>query len=149
MFSPRCMMWICIKKPPTAPKEKKEKKSGKGKQKTTELETISEAVLTEPDNSRIITKKSRKETQASHASGSGADEGTGVTPGVRCTSITVLKGYDDVTEQPESEDDGDDFIHPKSQLMMLTLIHEAETDEDEFFRSYNSPPPLISHHQMK
>ncbi|GKF84608.1 hypothetical protein Tco_0249506, partial [Tanacetum coccineum] len=33
-------------KPPTAPKEKKEKKSGKGKQKTTELETISEAVLT-------------------------------------------------------------------------------------------------------
>ncbi|GJZ68520.1 hypothetical protein Tco_0631760 [Tanacetum coccineum] len=28
-------------KPPTVPKEKKEKKSGKGKQKTTELETIS------------------------------------------------------------------------------------------------------------
>ncbi|GJT85334.1 hypothetical protein Tco_1067051 [Tanacetum coccineum] len=40
-------------KPPTAPKEKKEKKSGKGKQKTTELETISEAVLTEAEQTRV------------------------------------------------------------------------------------------------
>ncbi|GKB47206.1 hypothetical protein Tco_0897959 [Tanacetum coccineum] len=32
--------------PPTVPKEKKEKKSGKGKQKTTELETTQKAVLT-------------------------------------------------------------------------------------------------------
>ncbi|GJS05946.1 hypothetical protein Tco_0362742 [Tanacetum coccineum] len=32
-------------KPPTVPKEKKEKTSGKGKQKTTELENISEAVF--------------------------------------------------------------------------------------------------------
>ncbi|GJU74261.1 hypothetical protein Tco_1265666 [Tanacetum coccineum] len=69
-------------KPPTAPKEKKEKKSGKGKQKTTELETISEAVLTEAEQLKIITKRSRKETHSSHASGSGADEGTGVTRGV-------------------------------------------------------------------
>ncbi|GJZ17658.1 hypothetical protein Tco_0553781 [Tanacetum coccineum] len=37
-------------KPPTVPKEKKEKKSGKGKQKTTELENISEAVLTEAEH---------------------------------------------------------------------------------------------------
>ncbi|GJR68295.1 hypothetical protein Tco_0014360 [Tanacetum coccineum] len=59
---------------PTVPKEKKEKKSGKGKQKTTELETISEAVLTEAAQLKIITKRSRKETHSSHASGSGADE---------------------------------------------------------------------------
>ncbi|GJT64083.1 hypothetical protein Tco_1015563 [Tanacetum coccineum] len=42
------------------PKEKKEKKSGKGKQKTTELENISEAVLTEAEQLKIITKRSRK-----------------------------------------------------------------------------------------
>ncbi|GJY77975.1 hypothetical protein Tco_0483776 [Tanacetum coccineum] len=47
-------------KPPTVPKEKKEKKSGKGKQKAKELETISEAILTEAEQLKIITKRSRK-----------------------------------------------------------------------------------------
>ncbi|GJY06583.1 hypothetical protein Tco_0373637 [Tanacetum coccineum] len=70
---------ITKRKPPTAPKEKK---YGKGKQKTTELETISEADLTEAEQLKIITKRSRQETHSSHTSGSGADEGTGVTPGV-------------------------------------------------------------------
>ncbi|GJW78309.1 hypothetical protein Tco_0139991 [Tanacetum coccineum] len=69
-------------KPPIVPKEKKGKKSGKGKQKAKELETISEAVLTEAEQLKIITKRSRKETHSSHASGSGTDEGTGVSPGV-------------------------------------------------------------------
>ncbi|GJW42168.1 hypothetical protein Tco_0070967 [Tanacetum coccineum] len=55
---------ITQQKPPTAPKEKK---SGKGKQKTTELETISEADLTEAEQLKIITKRSRQETHSSHA----------------------------------------------------------------------------------
>ncbi|GJS62067.1 hypothetical protein Tco_0656851 [Tanacetum coccineum] len=42
-------------KPPTAPKEKK---SGKGKQKSAELETISEADLTEAEQLKIVTKRS-------------------------------------------------------------------------------------------
>ncbi|GJW92690.1 hypothetical protein Tco_0170243 [Tanacetum coccineum] len=147
-------------KPPTVPKEKKEKKSGKGKQKAKELETISEAVLTEAEQLKIITKRSRKETHSSHASGSGADEGTGVTPGVpdapeydsdddiswkssdddqddEKAQDDEDEGKNDDTEttqddeddnvhdddenaqndddeaQTESEDDGDDFIHPK------------------------------------
>ncbi|GKG39976.1 hypothetical protein Tco_0466753, partial [Tanacetum coccineum] len=58
------------------------KKIGKGKQKAKELETISEVVLTEAEQLMIITKRIRKETHSSHASGSGADEGTGVSPGV-------------------------------------------------------------------
>ncbi|GJT22335.1 hypothetical protein Tco_0892272 [Tanacetum coccineum] len=65
-----------IEKPPTVPKEKKGKKTGKGKQKAIELETISEAVLTEAEQLKIITKRSRKETHNSYASGSGANEGT-------------------------------------------------------------------------
>ncbi|GJX34722.1 hypothetical protein Tco_0246279 [Tanacetum coccineum] len=73
---------ITKQKPPTVPKEKKEKKSGKGKQKAKELETISEANLTEAEQLKILTKRSRKETHISQASGSGADEGTGITPGV-------------------------------------------------------------------
>ncbi|GKG03546.1 hypothetical protein Tco_0311182, partial [Tanacetum coccineum] len=69
-------------KPPTVPKEKKGKKTGKGKQKAKELETISEAILTEAEQLKIIPKRSHKETHNSHASGSGADEGTGVSLGV-------------------------------------------------------------------
>ncbi|GJX15835.1 hypothetical protein Tco_0216667 [Tanacetum coccineum] len=51
-------------KPPTAPKEKK---SGKRKQKTTELENISEADLTEAEQLKIAIKRSRQETHSSHA----------------------------------------------------------------------------------
>ncbi|GJW83088.1 hypothetical protein Tco_0156233, partial [Tanacetum coccineum] len=47
------------KKPPTVPKEKKGKKTGKGKQKAKEIETISEAILTEAEQLKIITKRSR------------------------------------------------------------------------------------------
>ncbi|GJS90520.1 hypothetical protein Tco_0773156 [Tanacetum coccineum] len=92
-------------KPPTIPKDKKEKKSGKGQQKAKELETISEAVLTEAEQLKIITKRSRKETHSSHASGSGADEGTGVTPGVPDATI---KGLDDDISWKSSEDDQDE-----------------------------------------
>ncbi|GJY01292.1 retrovirus-related pol polyprotein from transposon TNT 1-94 [Tanacetum coccineum] len=50
----------------------------------------------------IITKRSRKETNSSHASGSGADEGTGVSPG-----IPDAPDYDsdDVISWRLSEDD--------------------------------------------
>ncbi|GJZ30553.1 hypothetical protein Tco_0575600 [Tanacetum coccineum] len=47
--------------------KKKEKKSGKGKQKTTELENISEADLTKAEQLKIITKRSRQETHDSMA----------------------------------------------------------------------------------
>ncbi|GJY58818.1 hypothetical protein Tco_0458710 [Tanacetum coccineum] len=134
-------------KPPTAPKEKK---SGKGKQKTAELETISEADLTEAEQLKIITKRSRQETHSSHASGSGADEGTGVTPGVPDApdydsedDISWKSSDDDqVDEQAqddedadkndtESDDDGDDFVHPKLTTHDDEIIHEEDTDEDD------------------
>ncbi|GKA65455.1 hypothetical protein Tco_0765162 [Tanacetum coccineum] len=89
-------------KPPTAPKEKK---SGKGKQKTAELETISEADLTEAEQLKIITKRSRQETHSSHASGSGADKGTGVTTGV--PNAPDYDSEDDISWK-SSDDDQDD-----------------------------------------
>ncbi|GKB95001.1 hypothetical protein Tco_0981138 [Tanacetum coccineum] len=52
------------------------------KQPTQGLETLSEVALTEEEQMRIVTKRSLTEYHSSHASGSGADEGTGVTPGV-------------------------------------------------------------------
>ncbi|GJZ99278.1 hypothetical protein Tco_0671829 [Tanacetum coccineum] len=148
-------------KSPAIPKEKKEKKSGKGKQKAKELETISKAALTEAEQLKIITKRSCKKTYSSQASGSGADEGTGVSPGV--PDISWRSSEDDQTDdtdlddknidndekvqddendddeenvqddedeaQTNSEDDGDDFIHPKLTIIDVeTIIMIEETD---------------------
>ncbi|GJX71091.1 hypothetical protein Tco_0308262 [Tanacetum coccineum] len=94
------------KKSPTVPKEKKGKKTGKGKQKAKELQTISEANLTEAVQLKIITKKSPKETHSSHASGSGADEGTGVSPGV--PDAPDYDSDDDISWKTSEENQDDD-----------------------------------------
>ncbi|GKD70128.1 hypothetical protein Tco_1324218 [Tanacetum coccineum] len=52
----------------------------------------------------IITKRNRKETHSSHASGSGADEGTGVSPGV--PDAPDYESDDDISWK-SSEDDQD------------------------------------------
>ncbi|GJR23569.1 hypothetical protein Tco_0972096 [Tanacetum coccineum] len=96
-----------MEKLPTITKEKKEKKTGKGKQKAKELETISEAVLTEAEQLKIITKRSRKETRSSHASGSGADEGTGVSPGV--PDAPNYDSDDDISWRSSNDDQADDI----------------------------------------
>ncbi|GJT41039.1 hypothetical protein Tco_0940904 [Tanacetum coccineum] len=117
-------------KPPTAPKEKK---SGKRKQKTTELENISEADLTEAEQLKIVTKRSRQETHSSHASGSGADEGTGITPGVPDApdydsedDISWKSSDDDQEDDEQAEDDGD---AGKNDVNETT--QDAEDDEDD------------------
>ncbi|GJU32179.1 hypothetical protein Tco_1175768, partial [Tanacetum coccineum] len=107
-------------KPPTVPNEKKEKKSGKGKQKAKELETISEAVLTKAEQLKIITKRSRKETHSSHANGSGADEGTGVTPGV--PDAPDYNSDDDISWKSSEDDQDDDKIDDDEN---------AQGDEDD------------------
>ncbi|GKA40767.1 hypothetical protein Tco_0733360 [Tanacetum coccineum] len=99
-------------KPPTAPKEKK---SRKGKQKTAELETISEADLTEAEQIKIITKRSRQESHISHASGSGADEGTGVAPGVPDAPDYDSEDQDDDEQAEDDEDAGKNDINEKVQ----------------------------------
>ncbi|GKA07898.1 hypothetical protein Tco_0687229 [Tanacetum coccineum] len=118
-------------KPPTVPKEKKEKKSGKGKQKAKELETISEAVLTETEQLKIITKRSRKETHSSHASGSGADEGTGFTPGV--PDAPDYDSEDDISWKSSDEKAQDDEDEDKNDVNETTQDDEDDDvhDDDE------------------
>ncbi|GKE66852.1 hypothetical protein Tco_1521013 [Tanacetum coccineum] len=116
-------------KPPTAPNEKKEKKSGKGKQKTTELETISEAVLTEAEQLKIITKRSRKETHSSHASGSGADEGTGVTPGV--PDAPDYDSEDDISWKSSDDDQDDEKAQDDEDEDKNDVNETTQDDEDD------------------
>ncbi|GJZ20677.1 hypothetical protein Tco_0557267 [Tanacetum coccineum] len=156
-------------KPPTVPKEKKGKKTGKGKQKAKELETISEAILTKAKQLKIIPKRSRTETI------SGAYEGTGVSPGVPDApdydsddDISWKSSEDDQDEdkneddenvqdddddaksgdddeaQTESEDDGDDFIHPKLTTHDDETTHEEETNEDDTFDPTVHKPSHVS-----
>ncbi|GKF07528.1 hypothetical protein Tco_0041752, partial [Tanacetum coccineum] len=118
-------------KPPTIPKEKKEKKLGKGKQKAKELEPISEAVLTEAAQLKIITKRSRKETRSSHASGSGADEGTGKSSDDDQDDDKLYN--DEKTQNDEDEDKNDD--NETAQDDEDDDIHDddknAQDDDDE------------------
>ncbi|GJT80327.1 hypothetical protein Tco_1054669 [Tanacetum coccineum] len=122
-------------KPPTAPKEKK---SGKGKQKSAELETISEADLTEAEQLKIVTKRSRQETHSSHASGSGADEGTGVTPGVPDApdydsedDISWKSSDDDQEDDEQAEDDEDDEQADDDNDDEHNDDENAQEDDDE------------------
>ncbi|GJU46958.1 hypothetical protein Tco_1204224 [Tanacetum coccineum] len=139
-------------------REERQGSLGIGKsRKAKEFETISKVTLTEAEQLKIITKRSRKETHSSHASGSGADEGTGVsTMGFpKCHLIMTqhddisgnddddaksgddeLKSQDDQDDdeaQTESEDDVDDFIHPKLTTHDDETTHEEETNEDDTF----------------
>ncbi|GKC25255.1 hypothetical protein Tco_1027405 [Tanacetum coccineum] len=145
------------KKAPIVPKEKKGKKTGKGKQKAKELETISKAILTEAEQLKIITKRTRKETHSSHASGSGADEGTGVSPGVLDApdydsddDISLESSEDDqdddknAEKEKDQDDDGDDFIHPKLTTHDDETTHEEETDEDDTFNPIVHTPSRVS-----
>ncbi|GJV18691.1 retrovirus-related pol polyprotein from transposon TNT 1-94 [Tanacetum coccineum] len=116
---------ITKQKPPTALTEKK---SRKGKLKTTELETISEEDLTEAEQLKIITKRSRQQTHSSHASGSGADEGTGVTPGV--PDAPEYDSEDDISWK-SSDNDQDDEQAQDDEVADKHDVNETEQDDEK------------------
>ncbi|GJY51200.1 hypothetical protein Tco_0442047, partial [Tanacetum coccineum] len=133
-------------------------KSGKKKLPAQGLETLLEIALSEAEQVKIVTKRSKTQFHSSHANGSGADEGTNVSPGVPDVSTYGFKdehiswkssdeddddevslskddddnddnkdddGQDDDNEQTESDNDGDDFVHPKFST------HDEEERQDE------------------
>ncbi|GJW71460.1 hypothetical protein Tco_0128377 [Tanacetum coccineum] len=128
---------------PIDPKDKRVKQTGKmigsGKQKqpTTGLETLSDIALTETEQLKIAIKRSRIQTHSSQASGSGdgvdtllkvpdeqvyektgTDEGAGDKPEVP-----------DVPEHHSNNDDGDNITHPK--LSTFSTDDQEEQDDEE------------------
>ncbi|GKE71927.1 hypothetical protein Tco_1529999 [Tanacetum coccineum] len=99
-------------KNPPATKGKKLKTTAKvtkpsmKKQPTQGLETLSEVALMEEEQMRIVTKKSLTEYHSSHARGSGANEGTGVTPGV--PDVPKYGSNDEQISWKSSSDEDDD-----------------------------------------
>ncbi|GJR81259.1 retrovirus-related pol polyprotein from transposon TNT 1-94 [Tanacetum coccineum] len=95
---------------------------------------------------KLATKRSLIQTHSSHASGSGADEGTGSIPGVPDiddydndddgnndddddddADNQDAENQDDDDEQTDSDNDGDDFVHPKFST------HDQEDKEEDSF----------------
>ncbi|GJZ65057.1 hypothetical protein Tco_0621753 [Tanacetum coccineum] len=135
----------------------KVEKSGKKKQPALGLETLLEVALTE--QLKLATKRSLIQTHISHASGSGAHEGTGVSPGVPDAptyrsddeeipwkssdeddddEVNVSEHEDDDDdERTESDNDGDDFVHPKFST------HDDEAKQDEEVYEEDSFDPRV------
>nr|GEX07114.1 hypothetical protein [Tanacetum cinerariifolium] len=110
-------------------------KSGKKKLHAQGLEMLSEIALYEAEQIKLATKRSKIQFHSSHTSGLGADEGTGVSPGV---PDVPTYDYDDERISWKSSDneddddvddqnnDGDDFVHPK-----LSTHDEKERQDGE------------------
>ncbi|GJT18437.1 hypothetical protein Tco_0877143, partial [Tanacetum coccineum] len=124
-------------------------KSGKKKQPAKGLETLSVFGMSRL-TMKLAIKESKTQLHRSQPNGSGAHEGTGVTPGVPDVPIygsdeeqiswksseddddeaNIPKDEDDNDqdddERTESDNDGDDFVHPK----LSTHDDEARKDDE-------------------
>nr|GEU69699.1 integrase, catalytic region, zinc finger, CCHC-type, peptidase aspartic, catalytic [Tanacetum cinerariifolium] len=117
------------------------------------LSVLSEVAMTEAEHMKLATKRSLQQTHISQASGSGADEGTGIIPRVldvstnesdeeiswKSSDLDVDGDVDDQSDavadddddqeddDQDSDNDGDDFVHPK-----LSTDDEEAKDEESF-----------------
>ncbi|GJW99251.1 hypothetical protein Tco_0181059 [Tanacetum coccineum] len=83
-------------------------KSGNKKLPAQGLETLSEIALTKAEQMTIVTKRSKTQFHSFHASGSGADERTGVSPGV--PDVPTYGSEDEQISWKSSDEDDDDEV---------------------------------------
>ncbi|GJV99932.1 retrovirus-related pol polyprotein from transposon TNT 1-94 [Tanacetum coccineum] len=94
-------------------------KSGKKKQPAPGLETLSDIALTKAEQMKLAIKRSKTQLHISQPSGSGAHEGTGVTPGV--LDVPTYESDDEKISWKSSEEDDDDEEN----------VSEHEDDDDD------------------
>ncbi|GJX81556.1 hypothetical protein Tco_0331037 [Tanacetum coccineum] len=89
-------------------------------------------------STQIITKRSCKETHSSHASGPGADEGTGVTPGVPDApdydsedDISWKSNDDDQDDEKAQDDQDDEKAHDDEDDDKNDVNETTQDDEDD------------------
>ncbi|GKD14348.1 hypothetical protein Tco_1198755, partial [Tanacetum coccineum] len=121
-------------KPPTDPKDKRVKQTGKmtgsGKQKqpATGLETLSEIALTETEQLKIATKRSRIQTLNSQASGSG--DGVDILSKVPDEQVHEKTGtYEGAGDKPEVPDVPEQ--HSNSDEETWTFSDGDDDDEED------------------
>nr|GEW71903.1 hypothetical protein [Tanacetum cinerariifolium] len=86
-------------------KEKQPAKTSKSKG----LTVLSEVSLTKSEHMKLATKRSLTQTHISHASGSGADEGTGIIP--RVPDVPTYESDDKEISWKSSEEDDNDEVN--------------------------------------
>ncbi|GJX87771.1 hypothetical protein Tco_0339785 [Tanacetum coccineum] len=94
-------------------------KSRKKKQPAQGLETLSKIALSKAQQMKIFTKRSKTQFHSSHASGSGADEGTGVSSGV--PDVPTYGSEDEQISWKSSDEDNDDEVN----------MSENDDDQDD------------------
>ncbi|GJS55365.1 hypothetical protein Tco_0628727 [Tanacetum coccineum] len=105
------------------------------------LNVLSEVALSKNKQMKLATKKSKTQCHSSHASGSGANEGTCVSPGVpddddQNDDNADNEGgdvQDDHNEQTESDNDDDDFVHLKLSTFDEKERQDEEDKEEEWY----------------
>ncbi|GJR96645.1 hypothetical protein Tco_0268819 [Tanacetum coccineum] len=85
--------------------------------------------LTEAEQLKIITKRSRQETHSSHASGSGADEGTGIIPGV--PDAPDYDSEDDIFWKSSDDDQDDEQAQDDEDAGKIDVNESSQDDEDD------------------
>nr|GEX30819.1 retrovirus-related Pol polyprotein from transposon TNT 1-94 [Tanacetum cinerariifolium] len=116
------------------------------------LSVLSEVAMTEAEQIKLAIKRSLQQTHISQASGSGADEGTGILPGVPDVPTDESDeeiswksndqddddqeddDQDDNNNDQDSDNDGDDLVHPK------VSTHDEESKDEESFDSIVQTP---------
>ncbi|GJR74649.1 hypothetical protein Tco_0087014 [Tanacetum coccineum] len=137
-------------------------KSGKKKQPAKGLKNLSEIALSEAEQMKLVIERSKTQLHSSQPDGSGTHEGTGVTP-----RVPDLPSYrsddeeiswkssdedddnddnqddDDDDERTESENDGDDFAHPKLTTHDSGERHDEEDKEEDNFNPRVQTPSHV------
>ncbi|GKA57839.1 hypothetical protein Tco_0757027 [Tanacetum coccineum] len=125
------------------------------------LTVLSDVALTEAEQLKLVIERSKTQTHSSHASGSGADEGTGDIPGVpdvptygsddeqiswksNDENQDEENQDDDDDEQTDSDNDGDDFVHPKFSTHDDEARQEEVNEEDSFDLRVQTPSHVES-----
>ncbi|GKC41576.1 hypothetical protein Tco_1059298 [Tanacetum coccineum] len=128
-------------------------KSGKKKQPAKGLETLSEVALIKVKQMKIALERSKTQQHSSHASGSDADKGTGVT-----SRVLDVPSYDSETEQiswksSDEEDDDDEANIGKDEDDDDQDNDDDQGDKDERIDSDNDGDnfvhPKFSTHNEK
>nr|GEV50898.1 retrovirus-related Pol polyprotein from transposon TNT 1-94 [Tanacetum cinerariifolium] len=115
-------------------KEKQHAKTSKAKG----LTVLSEVALTDAEQMKLATKRSMTQTHISHASNSGADEGTGIIPGV--PDVPTYESDDEEISWKSSEEDDDDEFSTHNDEdkeeesfdhIVQTPSHDEKTNDDD------------------
>nr|GFA12428.1 hypothetical protein [Tanacetum cinerariifolium] len=84
---------------------------------------LTEVALTEAEQMKLATKRSMQQTHISQASRSGADEGTGIIPGV--PDVPTYEFNEEISWKSSDEDDDDDVDD------QIDAVDDDDDDDDE------------------